>query len=142
MTNRKDAAMQQPSPAAPPYTLAEWRELDPLGSMMHRGMPCPTCGDAMIYPTACHHTFEQRVWSLAGLDGYTPWSRADLIRVNAAMRALDDSHLWPIRSRFNATDRAINRVRRYSDGCIDSLDSYVLAVDAEIGRIVNDPQGF
>jgi hypothetical protein len=98
--------------------------------------PCPSCREAMSYPTRCGCDFERRVWALAGLDGYwAPWTRANVTAVNRAMRALDDSGSWPIRDRFNVTDRAIDYVRRHGD--LDSLDSYVRAVDERIGVIVN-----
>jgi hypothetical protein len=125
-----------------PMALADWLALEP--SRWNRApydRPCPACGEPMIVPTSCRCDFERRVWALASLDGYAPASRANIVAVNRAMRALDDSGSWPIRSRFNGTDRAINRVRRdwrdeiYAEG----LSAYVRMVDETIGRIVNDP---
>jgi hypothetical protein len=102
--------------------------------------PCPSCGEPMMHPTKCVCSFEQRVFALAELDDdvYGPyWARGNLIKINKAMRALDDSNSYPINGRFNATDRAIRRVRNYGLENLDGLDSYIRAVDWEIGRIVN-----
>jgi hypothetical protein len=124
-----------------PMALAEWLALEPdrYAPRAPYDRPCPACGRPMVHPTACHCDFEARIWALAGLEDYAPATRANIIAVNRAMRALDDSGSWPIRSRFNGTDRAIDRVRRAwcSELYANGLDSYVRAVDAEIGRIVN-----
>jgi hypothetical protein len=119
------------------YRLAEWLQLE--RDRYTDARPCPACGEPMNYPTRCTDDFEARVFALAGLEPYeADWTRPNLILVNRAMRALDESHLWPIRGRFNVTDRAIGRIARegYS---VDGLDGYVRAVDDMIGRIVNDP---
>lgn len=59
-------------------------------------------------------------------------------QINAYFRANDESHLWPICNRFDATERAIRRLRRLDDGCLaDGGLEYFLALDAEISRIVN-----
>lgn len=129
-----------------PLTLDAWMALPVPGRYGPRApydRPCPSCGNAMQYPTSCRCDYERRVMALAGLDEPSDryeWTRATLIQVNRAMRALDDSGSWPIRDRFNGTDRAIGRVRAWirSGGCLDDgLSGYVRAVDAEIGRIVN-----
>lgn len=125
-----------------PMALAEWSALErDRYACAPYDRPCPACGEPMTYPTRCACTFETRVWALAGLDGYAPATRANIVAVNRAMRALDDSGSWPIRSRFNGTDRAIGRVRRDwgSELYADGLDTYVRAVDEAIGRIINDP---
>ena len=51
----------------------------------------------------------------------------------------DESHLWPVRGKFNATKRAIGRIKRAEkDGlCIESPLEYALTLDAEISSIVN-----
>ena len=59
--------------------------------------------------------------------------------INRFFRKQDESHLWPIRNRFNATERAIKRLQRLQrDGLIinDGLEN-ALALDAEISNIVN-----
>lgn len=60
-------------------------------------------------------------------------------QINAYLRKNDDSHLWPIRGRFNATERAIRRVRRLRRQGLDIYDGleYYLTVEREICEIVN-----
>lgn len=56
-------------------------------------------------------------------------------QINKLFRQHDESNLYPIRGRFNATERAIRRLRRehrYEDGL-----EYAYALDSEISRIVN-----
>ena len=62
-------------------------------------------------------------------------------QINAYFRKNDDSHLWPICGRFNATERAIRRLRRMRKQGLDVNDGleYYLSLEAEIIRIVNDP---
>lgn len=59
--------------------------------------------------------------------------------INRAFRAADESHLWPINGRFDATERAIRAVQRFMrDGGYDLTGlEYALALDAELSRIVN-----
>lgn len=63
-------------------------------------------------------------------------------QINAYFRKNDDSHLYPIFGRFNATERAIRRIRnRRREGlCIDSGYEYYLTLENEISEIVNDPR--
>ena len=60
-------------------------------------------------------------------------------QINAIFRGQDDSALWPICGRFNATDRAIRRLRKLRrDGLAPAPGlEYWLALEAEISRIVN-----
>lgn len=55
--------------------------------------------------------------------------------INAYFRANDCSHLWPICNKFDATERAIRRLRKqqYYNGGLE----YFYALEAEITRIVN-----
>jgi len=54
--------------------------------------------------------------------------------INAYFRANDDSHKWPICNKFDATERAIRRLRgQYLIGGLE----YFMALDSEISRIVN-----
>jgi len=56
--------------------------------------------------------------------------------INAYFRANDTSHMWPICNKFNVTERAIRRLRKlqhYNGGY-----GYFLALDSEIGEIVNE----
>lgn len=60
-------------------------------------------------------------------------------QINAYFRKHDDSHLWPVCGRFNATERAIRRIRRYRrDGMeVCSGLEYYLTLEREISEIVN-----
>ena len=60
-------------------------------------------------------------------------------QVNKLYRAMDESHLYPVNGRFNATERAIRKIRRYErDGlCIETVHDYARVLDEEISRIVN-----
>ena len=57
-------------------------------------------------------------------------------QINAHFRAEDDSHLWPVCGRFNATERAIRRVRRKGLAGRGGLE-YYLTLEREITDIVN-----
>jgi hypothetical protein len=70
----------------------------------------------------------------AELDG-----AANIAAINRMFREQDESHLWPVSGRFNATERAIRRLRRAQrDGLeVNPGLEYALALDAEISAIVN-----
>lgn len=59
--------------------------------------------------------------------------------INKEFRAADESHLWPINGKFDATERAIRAVRRYMRESGDDLAglAYAYALDEELSRIVN-----
>ena len=59
-------------------------------------------------------------------------------QINALFRKHDESHLWPICGRFNVTDRAIRRLRKFmqNNGTVSGFE-YALMLDNEIGTIVN-----
>ena len=61
-------------------------------------------------------------------------------QINAYFRSIDDSHLFPIFGKFNATERAIRRIRnkRREGLCVESGYEYYLALENEIREIVND----
>lgn len=63
-------------------------------------------------------------------------------KINAYFRKHDESNLWPICGRFNATERAIRRLRR--NGTTGYLYygglEYYLTLENEITNIVNDPR--
>jgi hypothetical protein len=65
--------------------------------------------------------------------------RANITAIDKLFRKQDQSHLWPVCNRFDATERAIRRVQRLNreGACINPGLEYALAVDAEISRIVN-----
>ena len=56
-------------------------------------------------------------------------------QINKYFREHDESHLWPICNKFDATERAIRRLRK--TGIYDGGMEYWLALESEIGRIVN-----
>lgn len=60
-------------------------------------------------------------------------------QTNAYFREADESYLWPICGRFNATERAIRRLRKVrSHGCGPNPGlEYYLALEREISEIVN-----
>ncbi len=54
--------------------------------------------------------------------------------INSYFRANDESHKWPICNKFDATERAIRRLRgQYLHGGLE----YFLALEDEISRVVN-----
>ena len=57
-------------------------------------------------------------------------------QINAYYRANDASHMWPICSKFNVTDRAIRRLRKQQHYYTGGYE-YFVALDAEIDTIVN-----
>ena len=59
--------------------------------------------------------------------------------INRLFRRQDESHLYPVSGRFDATERAIRRLRRLDrDGaCIGDALEYALALEGEISAIVN-----
>ena len=56
-------------------------------------------------------------------------------KINNFFRLKDDSNLYPIFGRFNATERAIRRIRRNFPG-LEGLE-YYLTLENEISNIVN-----
>ena len=64
--------------------------------------------------------------------------------INRHFRNEDESDKWPICGRFNITERAIRKLREYRrQGMIinEGLE-YYLALEDEIGRIVNDEKNW
>lgn len=63
--------------------------------------------------------------------------------INRLFRRQDESHKWPVRNKFDATERAIRRVRkwRHEGGYPNIGLEYALALDSELSRIVNDEVG-
>jgi hypothetical protein len=59
--------------------------------------------------------------------------------INRHFRNEDESDKWPICGKFNVTERAIRNVRKF--GLNGGLE-YYLALEAEIGRIVNDERNW
>jgi hypothetical protein len=69
---------------------------------------------------------------MSKLDAIT---KGTIRQINAYFRANDTSHKWPVCGKFNATERAIRRLRKtqqYVGG-----EEYFSALDVEISIIVN-----
>ena len=63
---------------------------------------------------------------------------ANIRAINELYRRQDESHKWPISGKFNATSRAIRRVRTLSQDVVGMHGlEYSLAIDAELSNIVN-----
>ena len=65
--------------------------------------------------------------------------RAERVGINRMYRGQDDSNLWPIRGRFNATNRAIRRVREFereSGVALAGLE-YCYVLESALSDIVN-----
>lgn len=61
-------------------------------------------------------------------------------KINKVFRKHDESNLWPICGKFNATERAIRRLRewRRKGLCINTGLEYALCLESEISKIVNN----
>ena len=69
--------------------------------------------------------------------------RAITTAINRLYREQDESHLWPISSGFNATERAIRRVREVerANGGMSPLE-YAYAIEGELSEIVNNDKNW
>lgn len=56
-------------------------------------------------------------------------------QINKHFRKINDSEKWPIKGRFNTTERAIRRIRKLFPE-LQGLE-YALTLESEISRIVN-----
>ena len=66
--------------------------------------------------------------------------RANITAINKLFREQDESNLYPINGRFNATERAIKQSRKmaqYNGGCYGL--EYCYQLDHLISQIVNNP---
>ncbi len=65
---------------------------------------------------------------------------ANIRAINKLYRAQDESNLWPICGRFNATDKAIQRVRKFTQNYGEKIYGleYCYAIENEISSIVNN----
>jgi hypothetical protein len=79
-------------------------------------------------------TAEQIAAATDHLDGL-----ANTRAINREYRQQDESHLFPIRGRFNVTDRAIRQAGKFqrASGAVYGLE-YCYLIDHLIGQIVND----
>lgn len=64
--------------------------------------------------------------------------------INRHFRNEDESEKFPICGKFNVTERAIRKIReqKRQGMCINDGLEYYLALEAEIGRIVNDERNW
>ena len=60
---------------------------------------------------------------------------ANIRAINRLYRAQDESHLWPVRGRFNVTERAIRKARKF-DCPVYGLE-YCYMLEGIISQIVN-----
>jgi hypothetical protein len=65
--------------------------------------------------------------------------RSETIYINKQYRLMDQSHLYPVCNRFNATERAIKRARALfsQSGMHCAGLDYCYAIENELSRIVN-----
>ena len=65
-------------------------------------------------------------------------------QINKLFRANDDSGLWPVRGRYNVTERAIRRVRRDILPHMDAAGGieYAETLSNAISEIVNNPRNW
>ena len=66
-------------------------------------------------------------------------NKMNIREINRHFRREDESEKFPICGKFNVTERAIRKVRK--QGLNGGLE-YYLALEAEIGRIVNDEKNW
>lgn len=68
---------------------------------------------------------------------------AEVRMVNKQIRADDESHLFPIRGKFNVAERAIRQARkeRKTNECYDDI-AYLALLDSKISKIVNDERNW
>lgn len=78
-------------------------------------------------------TLKDKTYTMAELE------HMSIRQINKLFRSADESRLWPILGRFNATERAIRRLRKYKHNgwyCNDNI-AYALALESTISDIVN-----
>ena len=66
-------------------------------------------------------------------------NKMNIREINRHFRRIDESEKFPICGKFNVTERAIRKVRKF--GLNGGLE-YYLALEDEIGRIVNDEKNW
>jgi len=68
---------------------------------------------------------------------------ANIGAINEMFRKQDESHLWPIRGKFNVTERAIRKARlvAQSNGPVLGLE-YAYLLDTIISEIVNNEENW
>ena len=76
------------------------------------------------------------------LDSTIDWDGMSKRQINKHFRENDESNLFPINGKFNATERAIRRMRKFQKDYGSPIEGheYALSLDSEITKIVNDPK--
>jgi hypothetical protein len=84
-------------------------------------------------------TTEQIAAQFEHLDGL-----AFIRAVNRYYRDHDESHKWPVRNRFNATERAIRKARQWRrDSGVDATGmEYVELLELILTELVNDERNW
>ena len=88
----------------------------------------------MPYATTMKYlTAEQIAAACDDLEGV-----ANIRAINKLYREQDESHLYPVNGKFNATERAIRRVRRLAqaNGPLYGLE-YAYCIESVLSNIVN-----
>lgn len=69
--------------------------------------------------------------------------KKQFMEMNRLLREQDESHLWPVRGRFNVTNRAIRKARQFISECgtLEPLE-YCLLVDSLVSEMVNDSRNW
>ena len=67
-------------------------------------------------------------------------AKSEIREVNMIARLADDSQLWPVRGRFNVTERAIRQARKVRAECGECYDrqQYEELLADLVAAIVND----
>jgi hypothetical protein len=70
--------------------------------------------------------------------------RANICEINRLFRKQDESHLWPIRGRFNVTNRAIKKAQKFCNEINEDLHGFEYAdlLDSIMSEIVNNPKNW
>lgn len=68
---------------------------------------------------------------------------ANIRAINKLYRLQDESHLYPIRNKFNITDRAIRKARAFirDSGAVYGIE-YCYLLESIMSEIVNNPKNF
>ena len=66
-------------------------------------------------------------------------TQKEIAEVNQLARQVDESHLWPVRGRFNVTERAIRKARQYrrDAGECETVEDYESLLALFESEIVN-----
>jgi hypothetical protein len=114
----------------PSYQSAKWTVEDNGKNVSYHGYDCFTL--RLAKDIARKH-FAKKL-----LENNAPLTRHSVCTVNRTLREVDESHKWPILDEFNATERAIRRLRRQRQYVeFSCVAEYKAALKYEISQIVN-----